>query len=129
MEPIHTKRLLLRDLEATDVQAIHRVISDPEVIRYIPFGTNAEDETRHLLLETMAGQQDEPGTQHAFAVIQTAEDALIGNCMIRISSIRNRDGEIWATCDPETVASGRVLEKIGMTREGLLREHVFMQGS
>jgi RimJ/RimL family protein N-acetyltransferase len=90
MEPIHTKRLLLRDLEATDVQAIHRFLSDPEVVRYMPLGTNTEEDTRHLLLETMAGQQEEPRTQHAFAVIQTAEDALISNCLVRISSIRNR---------------------------------------
>lgn len=126
-------------------------------------GTNTEEETRHLLLETMARQQEEPRTQHAFAVIQTAEDALIGNCLVRISSVRNREGEIgfcfarshwgrgyatetarrligfgftelslhriWATCDPENVASGRVLEKSGMTREGRLREHVCIQGS
>jgi RimJ/RimL family protein N-acetyltransferase len=28
---------------------------------------------------------------------------------------------IWATCDVENGASARVLEKIGMAREGLLR--------
>ena len=30
---------------------------------------------------------------------------------------------IFATCDPENIASARVLEKIGMRREGHLREH------
>jgi [ribosomal protein S5]-alanine N-acetyltransferase len=28
---------------------------------------------------------------------------------------------VWATCDVENVASARLLEKIGMTREGVLR--------
>jgi [ribosomal protein S5]-alanine N-acetyltransferase len=32
---------------------------------------------------------------------------------------------IFATCRPENPASWRVMEKIGMTREGLLREHMF----
>jgi ribosomal-protein-alanine N-acetyltransferase len=30
---------------------------------------------------------------------------------------------IFATCDPANIASARVLEKIGMKREGRLREH------
>ena len=35
---------------------------------------------------------------------------------------------IFATCDPENVASARVLEKIGMTREGHLRQHKWQKG-
>jgi ribosomal-protein-alanine N-acetyltransferase len=35
---------------------------------------------------------------------------------------------IWATAAPNNLASQRVLEKIGMTREGLLRENVCRRG-
>jgi len=35
---------------------------------------------------------------------------------------------IWATCAPANVGSMRVLEKIGMQREGYLREHLWMKG-
>jgi RimJ/RimL family protein N-acetyltransferase len=35
---------------------------------------------------------------------------------------------IWATCDPENAASIRVLEKIGMQREGRMREHQLIKG-
>lgn len=35
---------------------------------------------------------------------------------------------IYATCDPENFASRRVLEKIGMTLEGHLRENLLMRG-
>ncbi len=35
---------------------------------------------------------------------------------------------IFATCDPANAASARVLEKIGMRREGQLREHVWTKG-
>lgn len=35
---------------------------------------------------------------------------------------------IFATCDPANVASARVLEKIGMQREGHLREHKWAKG-
>lgn len=36
---------------------------------------------------------------------------------------------IWATCDPRNVASAHVLEKIGMRREGHLRENKLQRGS
>ncbi|HEV7706618.1 MAG TPA: GNAT family protein [Asanoa sp.] len=35
---------------------------------------------------------------------------------------------IAATCDPDNVASARVLTKIGMHREGHLREHLLIRG-
>ena len=35
---------------------------------------------------------------------------------------------IWATCDPANVGSMHVLEKVGMQREGYLREHRWMKG-
>jgi len=35
---------------------------------------------------------------------------------------------ITATCDPENVGSARVLEKIGMSREGRLRDHLLIRG-
>ena len=31
---------------------------------------------------------------------------------------------IYATCDPKNIGSTRVLEKVGMTKEGRLREHI-----
>ena len=35
---------------------------------------------------------------------------------------------IWADCDPANVASWRVLEKLGMRREGHLRENTWVKG-
>lgn len=35
---------------------------------------------------------------------------------------------VWATHHPENAASARVLEKIGMTREGRIRDHFFAHG-
>jgi RimJ/RimL family protein N-acetyltransferase len=36
---------------------------------------------------------------------------------------------IWATSHPENVASARVLEKIGMSYEGRIRDHLFVKGA
>ncbi len=35
---------------------------------------------------------------------------------------------IWARCFSENTASARVMEKTGMTREGVLRESLFIKG-
>jgi len=35
---------------------------------------------------------------------------------------------IFATCDPANVASAHVLEKVGMKREGRIREHAWTKG-
>lgn len=35
---------------------------------------------------------------------------------------------IFATCDPKNLGSARILEKIGMQREGHLREHKWVKG-
>jgi [ribosomal protein S5]-alanine N-acetyltransferase len=35
---------------------------------------------------------------------------------------------IYATCRPENTASRRIMEKLGMTREGLIREHKYAKG-
>jgi RimJ/RimL family protein N-acetyltransferase len=36
---------------------------------------------------------------------------------------------IWADCDPANVASSRVLEKLGMRREGHLHENAWVKGA
>jgi RimJ/RimL family protein N-acetyltransferase len=36
--------------------------------------------------------------------------------------------KVWARADPRNVASVRILEKLGMEREGLLREHLLIRG-
>ncbi|WP_116076569.1 GNAT family N-acetyltransferase [Asanoa ferruginea] len=36
--------------------------------------------------------------------------------------------KVVATCDPDNVASARVLRKIGMRREGHLRDHLLIRG-
>ena len=46
MELIQADRVLLRDFEQADWQAVHSYASDPEVVRYMDWGPNTEDETK-----------------------------------------------------------------------------------
>jgi RimJ/RimL family protein N-acetyltransferase len=160
LELIRADRVLLRDFEQVDWQAVHGYASDPEVVRYMDWGPNTEDETKSFVKRSITVQQEEPRRDFVLAVV--LERRLIGGCGIHISDPKNREGwigyclnrgfwgrgigtetaralvafgfdrlglhRIFATCDPENVASARVLEKTGMQREGRLRERTWRKG-
>ncbi|MEN8173053.1 MAG: GNAT family protein [Chloroflexota bacterium] len=50
-------------------------------------------------------------------------------CLLQFGFEEHNANRIWATCDPENTASARVLEKVGMQREGRLREHKWHKGA
>lgn len=49
--------------------------------------------------------------------------------VLRFGFTAMRLNRIEATCEPANTASARVLDKVGMTYEGTLREHVFDKGT
>lgn len=52
-----------------------------------------------------------------------------GRLLVEFGFGRLRLRRIAATCHPDNRASARVLEKIGMRREGRLRSHLFVRGA
>lgn len=76
--PLQTGRLVLRELTDSDFGAVHAYASDPEVVRYMPWGPNSEAETREFIkrAQTMAAAQPRVGYELAVTVRQTGE--LIG---------------------------------------------------
>jgi RimJ/RimL family protein N-acetyltransferase len=162
LPPIETDRLRLRDFREEDWRAVHEYASDPEVVRYLPFGPNTEGETRSFIASAIAYQFEKPRRHFELAVIQKETERLVGACGFRFTSPRDKEasmgyifrrtvwGEgyateaaramlafgfdqlgahrVFATCAPENVASIRVLKRIGMRREGKLRENMLVQG-
>jgi RimJ/RimL family protein N-acetyltransferase len=154
---IHTERLILRDFDKTDWQAVHVYASDPEVVRYMDWGPNTEEETKDFIHRSIASQKEKPRPNYTLAIILKAEDRLIGSCGLHVTNRDHREGwlgyclnrhswrqgyatetvkallgfgfqqlglhRIYATCDPANSDSAHVLEKVGMQREGHLREH------
>jgi len=154
---IRTTRLVIRELDSSDADAVQRCAGDPEVVRNLPFGPNTPDQTRRFVERVMLTQRDSPRRNYEMAISQN--DGLIGCVRLTVRSAVDRQGDvgymlrrdcwgngfmteatrailgfgfeslglhrIWATCGTENVASGRVLEKIGMRREGhLLHERL-----
>lgn len=162
MKTIESERLILRDLMMEDWPAVHEYASDLEVVRYMDWGPNTEDETREFIQRALSNSRDEPRRVFSLAIVMKMEGRLIGSCGIQISNPENREGwlgyclgkgfwgngyaseaaralvdfgfgelglhRIFATCDPANTASAHVLEKLGMKREGRLREHKWSKG-
>jgi len=94
VEVIQTSRLLLRDLQESDWQAVHAYASDPEVVRYMEWGPNTEAETTNFIQQSIAGRNEEPRRNYTLAVVLKAENQLIGGCGIHVSAPDSREGWI-----------------------------------
>ncbi len=159
---LETERLTLREFKKSDCPAIHKYGTDPETVKYMPWGPNTLQDTKDFLQRVISHQQENPRRVYNFALIQHINHKLIGACAISIRNVEFREGEIgyvlnrqyWnqgymteaahrmlgfgfqelalhrisATCDPANIGSYRVMEKVGMQREGYLREHLWMKG-
>ncbi len=74
---LHSTRLLLRDFEEDDLPAILAYHADPAVARFWE-ETRTEDQSRAWLRETIASRHRTPRSDYIFAIIRTADRALIG---------------------------------------------------
>ena len=151
-ESFETPRLRLRRPTLADAPDVFAYASDPEVTRLLAFRTHrvvatVEDFLRELAAATERGERfawaiTEAGSHRLIGMaevrLQTGK-AEIGYVLskpfwgrgymaealrpvvdwaLRQESIHR----VWAFCDAENRASSRVLEKLGMEREGTLRK-------
>ena len=94
MKPIETARLLLREFEEDDWRAVHEYGSDPEVVTFVPWGPNTEEESRDFIARQIALQGEHPRNHYGFAVILKHQNQLIGSIGLNVTSRDNREGWI-----------------------------------
>jgi RimJ/RimL family protein N-acetyltransferase len=150
-EIFHLQRIRLRRPRLSDAEAIFEYGSDPEVARYAdwPIRTTIDSiveslRERSVLWETGAefywvitllGEDRAIGgvsccvARHAVEFgfllnrrywgngFATGASRAVVEWAFSLPSI----WRVWATCDTENLASARVLEKVGLSREGTLR--------
>ncbi|MCC5641997.1 GNAT family N-acetyltransferase [Nostoc sp. CHAB 5824] len=92
--PLETQRLILRDFVESDWPAVHQYASDHEVVRYLTFGPNSEEDTKNFLQAEISLQREEPRQHFALAVTLKAQKQLIGTCRISTLDTGNRIGSI-----------------------------------
>ncbi|UPW84320.1 GNAT family N-acetyltransferase [Lysinibacillus sp. Ag94] len=146
---IKTNRLLIREFEIQDWQAVYEYTSNPNVMKYIPEGVFNEEEAKKFVSEN-SGEQAK-----YFPVILKSDNIVIGHIVFHqyfgehtyeIGWVLNPNyynngyaseaakavlnygfkemqlHRIIATCQPENIPSYRVMEKIGMRREGYFKK-------
>lgn len=144
-----TSRLVIREIQVHDWPEIHRYRSDPEMTAWSPEGVFSESQSR-VFAEKYGSQKREVlavveratdafvghMALHPYASTHTYEIGWMiaqpfqrrGYATEAAKSVLSYAFEtlkchrVIATCQPENVPSWRVMEKIGMRREGLLRQ-------
>lgn len=153
------ERLLLREFEAADFESLHSYASDSEVVRFMEWGPNTEEETREFLSRSRSFVRMDPRNNYELAVTIAASGRHVGGTGLHVSGMQAMLGycfarsawgkgfateaarlmadfgfdslglhRVWARCDSENIASQRVLEKLGMRREGLAKHDCQIRG-
>ncbi|MFC8502381.1 GNAT family N-acetyltransferase [Pedococcus sp. NPDC057267] len=149
----------LARFQSTDFEAVHAFASNPRVCRFTTWGPNTEDDTRQFLREATDTEPTDDGYMLAVlregAVIGSAavwttsgEDRSgemgytlhpdywgrgygtdVATLLLQLGFNALGLERITATCDPQNLASVRVLEKAGLRQEGILRGHLLARGA
>jgi len=158
---IVTKRLIIREITETDLDAIYDYTKNPEIFKYMPFGPSTHEDATKRIQRLIDKQNQDPRTDFDVAITLKHNEKLIGGCRLKkVSDIEGRVGyilarehwgngyateaaktlteygfdelglhRVYATVHPENAASIRVLEKVGMSYEGRLREDTVYDGN
>lgn len=94
MIPLETQRLILRDFVESDWPMVHKYTSDREVVHYLTFGPNSEEDTKNFLQREISLQGEEPRQHFALAVTLKAQKQLIGACRISTIDTDKKAGSI-----------------------------------
>ncbi len=154
---LSTKRLYLRLIELSDLEAIHTLHSLPETDKYNTLGIPKNTEETKLIIEDWIAANNKPESKNlTFAIEQTISKKFIGLIALKIGSEKFKNGEVWyklhsdywgkgfgtealhsildfgfekiklhrieAGCAIDNIGSMKILEKVGMTREGRKRQ-------
>jgi RimJ/RimL family protein N-acetyltransferase len=82
--PIPTQRLLLRDLEPSDLMALLACTSDPAVTQYMYYAPMSLEKTREYLRQLIAASTWSPRTSWHLAVVRSADQTVLGTCDLSV---------------------------------------------
>lgn len=149
---LETKRLLIRPFLADDWRNVHRYTSMPDIMEYMEEDVMSESDTRTFIEKQLTDDVTaypmilkEKGKlighmiYHPWYAPRTYEIGWIvhpdyhgegysteaAHALLRHGFEEQKLHRIIATCQPENVASYRVVEKLGMRREGYFQKCIY----
>lgn len=112
--PIFTERLILRPITADDAAAMHAYKSDPDAVRYVPYGPLTLAEIDERIATTWSRTRfTEPGEAVCLAVEDRETGALLGDVVLFWRSETDRAGEIGYIFDARFAGRGYATEAVG----------------
>jgi RimJ/RimL family protein N-acetyltransferase len=84
-------RLVLREIEETDLKAIHGYWSTPEVGRFMPKGALSDEGAKSLVRKALSERYAQPRRYFRLAITMKDGAELIGDCQLRISDPNNSE--------------------------------------
>ena len=153
-ESIETERLILRKPNMDDAPAIFSYAQDPEVTRYMTWRPHKNVEETCCIVELMLKLWDAGEAYSYAITLKNSDTVIgmiamhpegfkvgigyvlahphwgkgyVTEAALAVTNWLLKQPDIYrvfATCDIENVASARVMEKIGMQREGILRKYI-----
>ena len=158
---IETERLILREFEIDDWQAVLAYQRDHRYQQFYSFSERTETEAQDFVQKFLSQQSESPRRKYQLAVTIAGTDEVIGTCGIRRKAENDKEADIgfelapwhWGNgfateaaqsivqfgfdelelhkisskCIAENIASARVLENVGLRREGKLRDDEFFK--
>jgi len=152
---ISTARLLIRRFQEQDAPALHAYLSDPTIYRFEPGEPITLEEAREMAFDRSLGsdfwavalKDTDQLVGHLYFAQTMPKDLLTwelgyifnpafqgqgfateaSTALIRFGFEHWDIHRVVAHCNPENIASWRVMEKIGMQREGHFRQNIFFQ--
>jgi RimJ/RimL family protein N-acetyltransferase len=109
--PLETARLTLRPFVEADLEAIHAMRSDPDVVRYLYGEVQSRDETRKSLAQKIAAPAwVQQGDWMSVAAVERESGLIVGDMALHWVSERDKTAEIGFVIDPRHQGNGFATE-------------------
>lgn len=147
-----TERLLLRRFRMEDAQDLYEYLSQPETVRYEPYDVfspsharqeaaaraRSEDfiavclkDTGKLIGNLYLHEEDygcgEMGFVFNARYLHRGYATEAARALLRVAFAERRMHRVIALCNPENTPSWRLMERLGMRREGHLRKNIYFR--
>ncbi|MBU5262362.1 GNAT family N-acetyltransferase [Bacillus atrophaeus] len=146
---IKTDRLVIRKFKCEDWQDVYEYTSNPHVMKYIPEGVFTEEDAKKFVNENMGGNAEKFPVvvkeenivighiaffkyfgEHSYEIgwvfnpkyYNKGYASEAAQAILEFGFTNMKLHRIIATCQPQNIASYRVMEKIGMRREGYFKK-------
>lgn len=84
IEPIQTKRLLIREFRPSDREALLAIVRDPQQLRHMLLFLDTEEQLDQFLSMVLACIDSEPRLQWHFAVEDRTSGRYLGSCCLMV---------------------------------------------